>query len=387
MPKPYPKEFRDDVVNVARNREPGQTIKQIAADFGIAESCLRNWLQQADVEDGLKPGTTAADNAELREAKKRIRLLEQENEVLRRAAAYLSQANLPKMMYPLVRELAADGIPVTVTCRVLDLARQPYYRWLDNPVTDAELAEAYLANALFDAHRDDPEFGYRYLADEARDAGHKACDRTMWRVCSRNGWWSAFGKKRGKNGKKPGPPVHDDLVQRDFTADAPNQLWLADITEHWTGEGKLYLCAIKDVFSNRIVGYSISDRMKSRLAVDALNSAVARRGEVAGCILHTDRGSQFRSRKFVRALHHHDMVGSMGKVGAAGDNAAMESFFALLQKNVLDRRAWTSRQELRIAIVTWIERTYHRRRRQAALGRLTPIEYETIMTTPATQAA
>ena len=291
------------------------------------------------------------------------------------------------MMYPLVRELAADGIPVTVTCRVLDLARQPYYRWLANPVTGAEVTEAYLANALFDAHKDDPEFGYRYLADEARDAGYSACDRTMWRVCSSNRWWSAFGKKRGKNGKKPGPPVHDDLVRRDFTADVPNQLWLADITEHRTGEGKLYLCAIKDVFSNRIVGYSISDRMKSRLAVDALANAVARRGEVAGCILHTDRGSQFRSRKFIRALHRHNMVGSMGKVGAAGDNAAMESFFALLQKNVLNRRTWTTRQELRIAIVTWIERTYHRRRRQAALGRLTPVEYETIMTTPATQAA
>jgi putative transposase len=291
------------------------------------------------------------------------------------------------MMYPLVRELAADGFPVAVTCRVLKIARQPYYRWLGNPMTDAELGEAYLANALFDAHRDDPEFGYRYLADEARDAGHAACDRTMWRVCSANGWWSAFGKKRGKNGKKPGPPVHNDLVKRDFTAEAPNQLWLADITEHRTGEGKLYLCAIKDVFSNRIVGYSISDRMKSRIAVDALNNAVARRDEVAGCILHTDRGSQFRSRKFVRALHRHDMVGSMGKVGAAGDNAAMESFFALLQKNVLDRRTWQTRQELRIEIVTWIERTYHRRRRQDALGRLTPIEYETIMTTPAAQAA
>ena len=128
--------------------------------------------------------------------------------------------------------------------------------------------------------------------------------------------------------------------------------------------------------------------MKSRLAVAALDNAVARRGgDVAGCILHTDRGSQFRSRKFVRALNRHGMVGSMGQVGAAGDNAAMESFFALLQKNVLDRRAWATRDELRIAIVTWIERTYHRRRRQAALGRLTPIEYETIMTTPATQAA
>ena len=95
MPKPYPREFRGDVVRVARNREPGQLLKDIAADFGVSESCLANWMETADVEDGLKPGTTAAENAELREAKKRIRLLEQENEVLRRAAAYLSQANLP----------------------------------------------------------------------------------------------------------------------------------------------------------------------------------------------------------------------------------------------------------------------------------------------------
>ena len=95
MPKPYPQEVRDDVVNVARRREAGQTIEQIAADFGIAESCLRNWMRAADVDDGLKPGTTATENAELRDTKKRIRLLEQENEVLRRAAAYLSQANLP----------------------------------------------------------------------------------------------------------------------------------------------------------------------------------------------------------------------------------------------------------------------------------------------------
>ncbi len=181
------------------------------------------------------------------------------------------------------------------------------------------------------------------------------------------------------------------VIRHQFTAVAPSELWLSDITEHKTGEGKLYLCAIKNVYSNRIVGYSIDSRMKSRLAVTALNNAVARRaaegGDVAGCIVHTDRGSQFRSRKFVYALNRHHMVGSMGRVGAAGDNAAMESFFALLQKNVLDRRTWATRQELRIAIVTWIERTYHRQRRQSGLGRLTPIEFETIMTTPATQAA
>ena len=295
-----------------------------------------------------------------------------------------------------MKELTAGGIPVAVACRVLKLARQPYYRWLAHPVTDADLAAAYRANALFDAHRDDPEFGYRFLVAEAREAGQVMAERTAWRICRDLGWWSAFGKSRGKNGKKPGPPVHDDLcavrdkhgvIRHVFTADAPNRLWLSDITEHWTGEGKLYLCAIKDVYSNRIVGYSMDSRMKSRLAVTALNNAVARRGDVAGCVVHTDRGSQFRSRKFVAALNRHDMVGSMGRVGAAGDNAAMESFFALLQKNVLNRQTWTTREELRIAIVTWIERTYHRRRRQTALGRLTPIEYETITTTPATQAA
>ena len=200
-----------------------------------------------------------------------------------------------------MKELAADGIPVTVTCRVLKLASQPYYRWLAHPVTTSELVEAYRANALFDAHRDDPEFGHRLLADEARQVGEPMADRTAWRICADNGWWSTFGKRKARGkGKQPGPPVHDDLVGRDFTAVGPNELWLTDITEHKTGEGKLYLCAIKDVFADRIVGYSVDTRMKSRLAVRALENAVARRDDVAGCIVHSDRGSQFRSRKFPR---------------------------------------------------------------------------------------
>ncbi|AEI13292.1 Integrase catalytic region [Cellulomonas gilvus ATCC 13127] len=284
-------------------------------------------------------------------------------------------------------ELAADGIPVAVTCRVLKLARQPYYRWLAAPVGARELERAHLANVLFDAHRDDPEFGHRLLADEAHRAGVRACDRTVWRICSEHGWWSAFGKKRTRTGKKAGPPAHDDLVLRQFRADGPNRLWLWDITEHGTSEGRLYLCAIKDVFSNRIVGYSISDRMTSQIAVDALVSAVQRRGDVAGCVVHSDRGSQFRSRKVARVLGRHDLLGSMGQVASAGDNAAMESFFSLLQKNVLNRRRWTTRDELRLAIIVWIERTYHRRRRQHRLGRLTPIEYETINTPQVALAA
>lgn len=165
----------------------------------------------------------------------------------------------------------------------------------------------------------------------------------------------------------------------------PNQVWLTDITEHPTDEGRLYLCAIKDVYSNRIVGYSIDSRMKSTLAVAALNHAVTQRLPVE-TIVHSDRGSQFRSRKFVHALSHNGLHGSMGRVEACGDSAAMESFFALLQRNVLDRKRWSTRAELRLAIVTWIERTYHRRRRQRTLSKLTPIEFELLHTPVATAA-
>lgn len=179
-------------------------------------------------------------------------------------------------------------------------------------------------------------------------------DRTAWKITSENGWWSVFGKKKGK-GSKPGPPVHDDLcavtdedgrTRHVFAADGPNQLWLTDITEHWTAEGKLYLCVVKDVWGNKIVGCSIGSRMQARLAVQALENAVQMRGDVA-----------------------------------------MESFFALLQQNVLNRHRWASSDQLRIAIVTWVERTYHRRRKQASLGRLTPVEFEAIMNTTVALAA
>jgi putative transposase len=293
------------------------------------------------------------------------------------------------LIYPLVLELAASDapvrVPVTVTCRMLGFTTAAFYKWRTNPVCARDLADAHLTNAALDLHTDDPEFGYRLIADDLRGAGHRVSDNRVWRLCAAQRLWSVHSKKRGLN-RKAGPPVHDDLLAavdrhgrttHRFTAQAPNTVWLTDISEHSTGEGKLYLCAVKDLYSNKIVGYSIDSRMKSSLAVAALRNAISQRDPVA-TIVHSDRGSQFRSRKYVNALKSNGLRGSMGRVGACGDNAAMESFFALLQKNVLDRQRWATREELRLAIVIWIEKTYHRRRRQAALGRLTPIEFETI---------
>ena len=280
------------------------------------------------------------------------------------------------MMYPLVLDLAADSIPVTVTCRVLGFSKQAFYAWRKSPVTQRDWDDAHLINTAIDIHHDDPEFGYRFIADELAGKGIPASRNRVNRLCSLQRLWSAHSRKKGLN-RRPGPPVHDDLVLREFTAPAPNVLWLTDITEHPTGEGKLYLCAVKDACSKRIVGYSIAARMTAELAVNALRNALALRG-VVGTTVHSDRGSQFRSHVFIQALREAGLHGSMGRVGACADNAAMESFFSLLQKNVLNRKRWQTREELRLAIVVWIEKTYHRQRRQDALGRLTPIEFETL---------
>jgi putative transposase len=283
-------------------------------------------------------------------------------------------------MFPLVLELAAKDapvrVPIAVTCRVLSFSKQTFYQWRACPVSDRDWSDAHLTNAALDIHADDPAFGYRFICDELNAAGITAGENRVQRLCSQQKIWSVFAKKRGLN-RKAGPPVHDDLVLRNFTATRLNQLWLTDITEHQTSEGKLYLCAVKDVRSNKIVGYSIDSRMKASLAVSALRNAVRLR-DVAGTVIHSDRGSQFRSKAFVRVIKNNGLTGSMGRVGACGDNAAMESFFSLLQKNVLDRQRWETREELRLAIIIWIERTYHRRRRQRGLGKLTPIEFETI---------
>jgi len=208
------------------------------------------------------------------------------------------------MKYPLVVDLVAEGIPVALTCRVLGFSTQAFYKWRQQPCSDRDWADALLINDALDIHHDDPAFGYRFIADQLAHAGSTVSENRVQRLCQQQQIWSVFAKKRGLS-RRAGPPVHDDLVDREFTADAANVTWLTDITEHPTSEGKLYLCAIKDVWSTRIVGYSISHRMTAELAVNALSNAVALR-DPKGTIVHSDRGSQggfnrWKQHWFVRA--------------------------------------------------------------------------------------
>jgi putative transposase len=235
------------------------------------------------------------------------------------------------MTCPLVPGLAAGSIPVAVTCRVPGFSRQAFYAWKHNPVSRRDRDDAHLINAAIDIHAGDPAFEYRFITGELAAAGISAGENRV----ARQQIWPVLARRRGLT-RKAGPPVHDDLAGRQFTAARPDELWLTDITGHPAAEGKLCLCAIKDVYSNRIAGYSMNARMTAALAVSALNNAVALRSPAGTIVLHSDRGSQFRSAAFVTALHRNGLTGSMGRVGACGDNAAMESFFACCR-----RMSWT----------------------------------------------
>ncbi|MFC4245356.1 IS3 family transposase [Gryllotalpicola reticulitermitis] len=275
----------------------------------------------------------------MREASERIRLLEQENGVLRRAAASLSEANRPEKYssrsserWP--RPVPRSGVRVAVALRILGLSRQDYHQWLADPVSQRDFDDACLIDKLYDIQADDPTLGYRFLTDELDlQHGIHVGENRVHRLCRVAVTTASHHKKRSKAGSTGAAP-HDDLlavvdehgvIRHEFLADGANRVWLWDISEHPTREGKLYISAIKDVWSNRIVGYSMAIRMKSSLAGAAMRNAIAPRGPI-GTVCRCDRGDQFRAKRTQRLLANNGLIGSMGRSYGAGDNATMESF-------------------------------------------------------------
>jgi len=180
----------------------------------------------------------------------------------------------------------------------------------------------------------------------------------------------------GSTRRDPRRPVYPDRLHRQFVPDAPNRVWVADLTQHRTEEGWLYLATVADAFSRAVVGWAMGERPVAELVVDAVTMAVRRRRPKPGLIHHSEHGAQYTSLPFTRPLEALGIVGSMGSVGDALDNAVAESFYATLQRELLDRQAWTTRQQLRTAIFAYVEGFYNRRRRHSSPGYLSPREYE-----------
>ena len=272
--------------------------------------------------------------------------------------------------------------PVALLCEVLGVSRQGFYAWAKRMPSNRDLADAWLIEQIKEIHEANRGvYGSPRIQAELRMArGVRVGRKRVERLMKMAGISGLVTRKRGRTTiRVPGVRVADDLVERQFHPAAPNVLWCADITYLRTWEGWLYLAAVQDLYSRRIVGWSMADHLRAELVVDALQMAVARREPETGLVIHSDQGSQYVSLAFGQAARQAGIARSMGSRGDCWDNAVAESFFATLKKELIHRQSWPSRRELGSAVFEYIEAFYNRDRRHSTLGMRSPVEFEQLL--------
>ena len=276
--------------------------------------------------------------------------------------------------------MAAEGLPVQLACRLLEMAESGFYEWRSRPPSQRAIRHAWLTDQIRAVHAASRgTYGARRVHAELTlglgvSVGHNQIELLMARAAI-----------KGLPGTRRSRPRHDtptasDLVERMFTRTQPNRLWVTDITEHRTREGKVYCAVVLDTFSRRVVGWSIDSSQTAALVTNALGMAIANRAPEPGAIVHSDHGvqGQFTSWAFTDRAKRSGLVPSMGSIGDCYDNAVIESFWGRMQTELLNRKRWKTRIELANAIFDYLEIFYNRQRRHSALGMRTPIEFEVI---------
>ena len=272
--------------------------------------------------------------------------------------------------------IAADGLPVQLACRVLNVSESGYYaRRLRAPSARA-IRHAWLTDVIRQVHiASRGTYGIRrvhadLILGQGIAVGHLAVEMLMRRA----GLQGVSGRPRYRH--VPGVATAGGRVERQFHRYQPNQLWVTDITEHPTREGKVYCAVVLDAWSRRVVGWSIDSRPSTALVTNALGMAIDQRRPHGDTVIHSDQGTQFTSWAFTRRAVDSGLLPSMGSVGDCYDNAMMESFWSRVQVELLDRKRWRTRIELASAIFEYLEIFHNRQRRHSALSMLTPLEFE-----------
>jgi putative transposase len=266
--------------------------------------------------------------------------------------------------------------PIAVMCRVLDVSASGYYAWAKRPVSGRAVMDAALIGEIRAAHAASRgTYGAPRLHVDLADAGIHVSRKRVARLMRIAGLAGVSRRKSTVTTVRDGARQAPDLVDRNFTADEPNMLWVADITYIPTWAGFLYLAVVLDAFSRRIVGWSMATTLHRQVVLDALDMALWQR-QPNGVIHHSDQGSQYTSIEFGKRCREAGVRPSMGSVGDAYDNAMAESFFATLECELLDRHRFKTQAEARIAVFEFIEGFYNLRRRHSSLGYLSPIKFE-----------
>jgi putative transposase len=268
--------------------------------------------------------------------------------------------------------------PVRLLCDTLEVSTAGYYAWRQRPTNSQEQRRAALVVEIRAIHAEvKGRYGSPRIHAELQARGQDCCVNTVAKLMHDNGIVAKTARKfRCTTDSNHDLPVAENLLEREFSPSAANETWVADITYIPTREGWLYLAAVEDLYSRRVVGWSMADHLESRLVVDALELAVQRRLPQEGLLAHSDRGSQYASEHYQRLLDKHGITCSMSRRGDCWDNAPMESLFASLKKELVHDADFTTRAEARAALVEYIEVFYNNQRRHSSLGYVSPAEYE-----------
>jgi putative transposase len=268
-------------------------------------------------------------------------------------------------------------------CRTLKVSKSGFYGWRDRVPSARARADALLSEEIVRIHRDSrATYGAPRIHFELRTLGARCARKRVARLMREAGLFGCGGRRRKARttlrSRTERTPPAPDLVKRNFTPEAPDRLWVADITYVRTWEGWFYLSFVLDAYSRRIVGWSMSNNLRTELVLEAVNMAIYTRRPSPGLIHHSDRGSQYTSVEFGSRLREEGLLPSMGSVADAYDNSMAESFVSTLKRELIHRHSWPSRQMARTATFEYIEGFYNTRRRHSALGHLSPSEYERV---------
>ncbi|MGH7498242.1 MAG: IS3 family transposase [Gemmatimonadales bacterium] len=384
MPKPrksYPPEFRRQMIELVR---AGESPEALAKEFEPSAQSIRMWVKQAERDAGQRTdGLTTPEREELTRLRRELRQVKLEREILFKSHGLVRTGDRhdPQRIYGFVRDHQAV-YPVATMCRVLRVSPSGFYAWRQRGPSARAQQDAALQEPIRQFHvRSDGTYGApRIWKDLREEAGQRVGQKRVARLMRAAGL-VGVSRRRGvrttRRGAVEAPAA--DLVQRDFTATALDQLWVADITYVPTWAGFLYLAMVLDGYSRRIVGWAMAPHLKTDLVLAALNMAITQRRPRA-VIHHSDRGCQYTALAFGQRCQQLGVRPSRGAVGSAYDNAMAESFFATLECERLDRRTYRTHTEARLDLFHSIEGWYNPHRRHSALGPLSPITYERLMT-------
>ena len=276
-------------------------------------------------------------------------------------------------------ERRSGEFPVKLMCEVLNVSRSGYYDWLGRPAGARAGRAAGLKEQIRHAHEESRfTYGSPRVYQELKAKGVAVCENTVAKYMRRDGLCVTPRRRfvpRTTDGSHK-HPVAPNVLDRDFAAGAPDRKWAGDLTYLWTDEGWLYLSVVVDLFSRRVVGWSMSEDLKADGVVDALRMALTRRRPGAGLLHHSDRGVQYACGAYRRLLADNGVACSMSRPGNCYDNAVVESFFGTLKSELVHRRRYRTRAEARADVFEWIECWYNRRRRHSSLGYLSPEQFE-----------